>query len=249
VDNSGAVQTQYSYEPFGTTTATGAANGNVFQFTGRENDGTGLYYFRARYYHPGLQRFISEDPIGFRGGDWNLYAYVRNNPVRYRDPMGLYILEYTHPDPECIQLGGRKDECGPGPGDPAPPMYACWICPSPSEIILVGDNRDLRGRQDQAWARSVGNGLERGAQRILDGAQAGARRGRTPELSGGPQRAENLWNALRNGRPFDPHRDTTGGGYGVKFQREDGTVVTLRFKPDDGSARINIGSQEYAFPR
>jgi hypothetical protein len=31
-----------------------------------------LRYYRARYYHPGLQRFVSEDPIGFAGGDPNL---------------------------------------------------------------------------------------------------------------------------------------------------------------------------------
>ncbi|MCI0417646.1 MAG: RHS repeat-associated core domain-containing protein, partial [Acidobacteria bacterium] len=39
------------------------SSGNSAQFTGRENDGTGLYYYRARYYHPTLQRFISEDPL------------------------------------------------------------------------------------------------------------------------------------------------------------------------------------------
>jgi uncharacterized protein RhaS with RHS repeats len=47
-----------------------------------------VYYCRARYYHPGFQRFLSEDPIGFRGGI-NLYAYVRNRPTQYRDPWGL----------------------------------------------------------------------------------------------------------------------------------------------------------------
>jgi RHS repeat-associated protein len=57
--------------------------------TGRENDGTGLYYYRARYYSPTLQRFLGEDPIGFAGGDVNLYAYVGNNPLRWRDPMGF----------------------------------------------------------------------------------------------------------------------------------------------------------------
>jgi len=36
----------------------------IFRYTGRENDGTGLYYYRARYYHPGAKRFIAEDPIG-----------------------------------------------------------------------------------------------------------------------------------------------------------------------------------------
>ena len=66
---------------FGQATATGAASPNLFQYTGRENDGTGLYYYRARYYHPGLQRFLSEDPIGFWGGDPNFYVYVRNSPT------------------------------------------------------------------------------------------------------------------------------------------------------------------------
>ena len=37
---------------------------NSYQYTGRENDGTGLYFYRARYYAPALGRFISEDPIG-----------------------------------------------------------------------------------------------------------------------------------------------------------------------------------------
>jgi len=33
---------------------------------------TGIYYYRARYYHPGRQRFIGEDPIRLRSGDTNL---------------------------------------------------------------------------------------------------------------------------------------------------------------------------------
>jgi RHS repeat-associated protein len=70
-------------------TASGSSSGNELGYTGREDDGTGLNYYRARYYHPGLQRFISEDPIGFVGGDTNLYAYVRNDPATYSDPLGL----------------------------------------------------------------------------------------------------------------------------------------------------------------
>jgi uncharacterized protein RhaS with RHS repeats len=48
-----------------------------------------VYYYRARYCHPTLQRFISEDPIGFAGGDFNLYGYVTNNPLSFSDPLGL----------------------------------------------------------------------------------------------------------------------------------------------------------------
>jgi RHS repeat-associated protein len=57
--------------------------------SGRENDGTGLYFYRARYYNPSLQRFVSEDPIGLTAGP-NLYAYGLNSPVDLNDPSGLW---------------------------------------------------------------------------------------------------------------------------------------------------------------
>ena len=88
-DSAGAVPTAYTYAPFGDTTVTGTASSNPYQFTGRENDGTGLYYYRARYYHPGLHRFVSEDPLEYAGGDVNLYSYVWNGPTSWRDPLGL----------------------------------------------------------------------------------------------------------------------------------------------------------------
>ena len=87
-DGSGTVQTSYSYGPFGDTAQGGAASSNTSQYAGRENDGTGLYYNRARYYSPALQRFISEDPIGLAGGS-NSYAYTSNDPVNFVDPSGL----------------------------------------------------------------------------------------------------------------------------------------------------------------
>jgi RHS repeat-associated protein len=85
------VAASFSCDPFGNTTVTGTST-NVFQYTGRENDGTGLYYYRARYYSPKLQRFVSEDPIRFAGG-MNFYRYVGNNPIRYFDPWGLIYVK------------------------------------------------------------------------------------------------------------------------------------------------------------
>ncbi|MFM0309233.1 DUF6531 domain-containing protein [Paraburkholderia sp. RL17-383-BIF-A] len=81
-------RTQYSYEPYGATVLTGVADPNTQQYTGRENDGTGLYYYRNRYYSPATGRFISEDPIGFASGQTNAYAYVGGNPVQFGDPFG-----------------------------------------------------------------------------------------------------------------------------------------------------------------
>jgi RHS repeat-associated protein len=91
-DSNGAIQTQYTYDPFGNATLTGQPNTNPFQFTNRENDGTGLYFYRARYYSPTFQRFISQDPIEFLGGDPNLYRYVGDNPANDRDPSGELLI-------------------------------------------------------------------------------------------------------------------------------------------------------------
>ncbi len=111
-DGAGNIQTTYTYEAFGATTVSGAAT-NAYRYTGREDDGTGLYYYRARYYHPSLQRFISEDPTGFKDGV-NLYAYVHGNPVSYLDPLGLWRLEGGAPypkNPRVAQLITGLENC------------------------------------------------------------------------------------------------------------------------------------------
>lgn len=87
-DGDGRVVAAYTYAPFGRTETSGTPSPNPFQFTGRENDGTSLYYYRARYYGPQLQRFTGEDPIGFAGGDWNLYTYLANSPLNRGDATG-----------------------------------------------------------------------------------------------------------------------------------------------------------------
>jgi RHS repeat-associated protein len=88
-DSAGLIQTHYSYEPFGKTVSSGTPSGNTSQYTGRENDGTGIQYNRARYYSPTHQRFLSEDPIGFAGGNVSLYAYAMNDPINFADVSGL----------------------------------------------------------------------------------------------------------------------------------------------------------------
>jgi RHS repeat-associated protein len=61
----------------------------LYGFTGRQLDPeSGLYYMRARVFMPSIGRFLSQDPIGLRGG-MNLYEYARNNPLSFIDPSGL----------------------------------------------------------------------------------------------------------------------------------------------------------------
>ncbi|MEE1744116.1 RHS repeat-associated core domain-containing protein, partial [Streptomyces sp. JV184] len=86
-NSDGTIATRYAYDPNGQATTTGTASSNPYTFTGRENDGTGLLYYRDRYYDPETGRFISQDPIGQAGGT-NLYQYALSSPTTYTDPTG-----------------------------------------------------------------------------------------------------------------------------------------------------------------
>lgn len=96
VNAAGATVSTFTYEPYGNTTVSGNAQ-NPHQFTGRDNDGTGLYYYRARYYSPKFGRFISEDPAGLTGGA-NLYRYALDSPFTFKDPFGLTATCYYAQD-------------------------------------------------------------------------------------------------------------------------------------------------------
>ena len=83
-DPAGALATQYTYEPFGTTVMIGAPTDNPVQYTGRENDDTGLYHYRTRYFQSGAA------PVHCRG----------SAAVRRRRSRLLFL---------CIQPPPRRD--------------------------------------------------------------------------------------------------------------------------------------------
>jgi RHS repeat-associated protein len=61
------------------------------RFAGQYYDGeTELHYNWWRYYDPKIGRYLRPDPIGFNGGDENLYAYVWNDPNYWVDPSGEF---------------------------------------------------------------------------------------------------------------------------------------------------------------
>jgi|GEM_PF-2441764 len=74
----------------GTSVPVGSLDAVPFGFAGGLYDpDTGLVHFGARDYDPVIGRWVSKDPILFRGGQVNLYSYVGNDPVNSLDPMGL----------------------------------------------------------------------------------------------------------------------------------------------------------------
>lgn len=86
--STGALANTYAYDSFGKLTGSSGSLANPFRHTGREFDSeTNLYFYRARYYEPSIGRFISEDPIQFKGGI-NFFNCVDGNPTNFRDPSG-----------------------------------------------------------------------------------------------------------------------------------------------------------------
>jgi RHS repeat-associated protein len=69
----------------GTRASHASSNSNGFQYTRRENEGNGLYFYRVRYYSPVLGRFVNEDPAG-EGQNF----YADNDSIQFSDLLGLW---------------------------------------------------------------------------------------------------------------------------------------------------------------
>ena len=92
LDAGGGTISREEYYPFGGTAVWAAeseveASYKTVRYSGKERDGTGLYYYGHRYYAPWLCRWVSADPAGEVDG-LNLYRMVRNNPVTLKDADG-----------------------------------------------------------------------------------------------------------------------------------------------------------------
>ena len=139
---------RHDYLPFGEellagvggrTTANGYSGDNVRQkFTGQERDSeTSLDFFGTRYYAGMQGRFTGPDePFADQEEidpqSWNLYSYVRNNPLRFVDPLGL-----AHSDANGNWVGDKDGECDKG-------MGACWRV---DKSLPLGGYWDFGGNQ------------------------------------------------------------------------------------------------------
>jgi RHS repeat-associated protein len=95
--SAGAITTNYTYNPAGLVTASGATSPSTFEYDATQNTGVGLYLMGARYYNPATGTFISQDPISFAGGTTDLYQFVNDDPVDLNDPTGCLDCSGSHP--------------------------------------------------------------------------------------------------------------------------------------------------------
>ncbi len=175
----GATIESYRYDAFGAPTIRNASGvvqttsqiNNRFMFTGREwaPANLGFYEYRARAYHPGLGRFMSEDPKGFDAGDYNLFRYCGNDPEDRVDPSGMIAGIFSPSgDWASIASNGYLDSGAQGAhGDGSSP-----------KADQAGDGSDAGAAEHSTittadvWRAAHGNGATVAYTRVDKGAPA-----------------------------------------------------------------------------
>ncbi len=138
----------YTLDANGNVTVSGG-NANPYQFTSRENDGTGLDYYRGRYYSPAQQRFTAQDPLEFSGGDVDLYAYTADDPIDNFGPNGCGFVNCAKAlaDLEQAVLELRNDLNG---------VQKCGKCDAGHEKELRQRKQHLQDALDKAKKHCAG---------------------------------------------------------------------------------------------
>ena len=183
----GAITGNFTYEPYGTSSQSGADD-TTFRYTGRELDSS-LIYYRARYYNPRTSRFVSEDPIGLAGG-YNLYAYVGGDPISNTDPLGLDAINNSERD---IYV---KPEDGP------------WVIVSPGDRYIgnidgvlswSGDRMAVRGHKEIPIANQNEVTVARGGRVTCTGGFCKVIQKSWPDTKKYPE-----WNPPKDARRYIP---------------------------------------------
>jgi RHS repeat-associated protein len=189
-------ETTYTYDPFGNTTKEGTASENPFQYAGRENDGDGLYYYRARYDSPVGARFISQDPLGQEANEpsGNVYLYAGDSPTNATDPYGTTNLKTPGPGGPGPGVGGTGGGgagggsagggFGPGPTPGGPGSGGCSRgskghglseaarCKSYEKLERVEE--EIRRERENTSAEEYEKGFKERTRKIVEGCGWGA---------------------------------------------------------------------------
>ena len=107
------------YHIYGTS-RTAAGSVSAYQFSRKEKDATGLYYFGKRYYRseaeirqlpddPAIGRWLSVDPMADKYPSLSPYNYCAGNPLKYVDPSGLNIINF---DSFGVYIDYTEDDYG-----------------------------------------------------------------------------------------------------------------------------------------
>lgn len=169
----GAVLQRMDYDEYGKVILDTNPRFQPFGFAGGLYDPqTGLVRFGARDYDPEIGRWTAKDPIGFGGGDSNIYGYVESNPVNLIDSTGfdaynschctIYVKPENSPKPEgeAIPLAPGKTYKGLVDGIAHPQR--------PGVVFKVPDGTDIIAF-DNGGAMGIPTNVVSGATEFLEG--------------------------------------------------------------------------------
>lgn len=153
LDEQAQIISYEEYAPYGSSTYQAVRSQTEtekrYRYTGKERDEeSGLYYHGARYYAAWLGRWTACDPLGIADGV-NVFAYVRNNPVKYADPTGKQC------DPNiatCPQLMGNWSYSEPVPNRSS--VGHNVQRDHPIQVSLRAEQRGRTGREQRAVSSS-----------------------------------------------------------------------------------------------
>ena len=165
-DENAAVTARHDFLPFGEELTTsnrtaalgyGAYDNVMHKYTGQERDteGPGLDFFHARYFHGAQGRFTSVDPFTVTPGrlvdpqQLDLYAYVRNSPLRNYDPTGMVIDTSQLSDKDKKKWQGVEDIANQKDGDgnyvhPELHKILDTLQKDPRTFVILDSKLDLR---------------------------------------------------------------------------------------------------------
>jgi len=210
-------------------------------FTGKERDAeTGLDYFGARYFSGAQGRFTSPDPplVDQSTEDpqsWNLYSYVRNNPLRSIDLFGRSCVSLDNgtkgddgDGKGCKDAGVAADENGKA-GKITPDVETFGVGREEAGLIMLeGVGRTLSSPSELVDTAKKANGLALGAEALWE----------LPSSIMGGWRAFRLWLATRGG-PASLEELAAAGGPTVD-------VITSQTGAIDASRGLYAGIGEGA---
>ena len=195
----------YKYTPYGepktSTNGDGWTGANTrFRYTGQiALPELKLYYYKARVYDPAYGHFLQTDPIG-SGDDFDLYAYVKGDPINASDPTGM--MYFTH-DGFCES---GCDGFDPNDDGKAKSKKSSVAPPAPTKIAQILPPAILFGGV-QEWIRPLTPLEEQYLQQYLDtGKLLGPERGLPPEGIKPPIEGE-----LKEGPASRPSEVSKGG--------------------------------------
>ncbi len=150
-DASGNAVTLNTYDEYGTP---GAGNAGRFQYTGQAWIAElGLDYYKARFYNPGLGRFLQTDPVGYQD-DFDLYTYVGNDPLNGTDPSGMA-------DEELPEIVVEAQQPPPPSAGELPEITVTAQRPAtqaaPTTRVATPENRKSSSTLRRLWERFTGD--------------------------------------------------------------------------------------------